>query len=81
MIATMVINQPTEHDRHRTTLIVVPAALLLQVNPNHSTYCTGADDNDFLVERRTGDQIQRCLFSAYPSRTGQITQQQSHESI
>ena len=30
MIATMVINQPTAEDQHRTTLIVVPAALLLQ---------------------------------------------------
>ena len=30
MIATMVMNQPTEKDEHRATLIVVPAALLLQ---------------------------------------------------
>ncbi|KAK7677163.1 hypothetical protein QCA50_019872 [Cerrena zonata] len=30
MIATMCINQPTEEDTARTTLIVVPAALLLQ---------------------------------------------------
>ncbi|KAI0351250.1 hypothetical protein OH77DRAFT_1430072 [Trametes cingulata] len=30
MIATMVINQPTEEDKHRTTLIVVPAALMSQ---------------------------------------------------
>ena len=30
MIATMVMNQPTDKDEHRATLIVVPAALLLQ---------------------------------------------------
>lgn len=30
MIATMVHNQPTEEDEHRSILIVVPAALLLQ---------------------------------------------------
>lgn len=30
MIATMVINQPTDEDKHRTTLIVVPAALMSQ---------------------------------------------------
>ncbi|CAL1697769.1 unnamed protein product [Somion occarium] len=30
MIATMVINQPKEEDKARTTLIIVPAALLLQ---------------------------------------------------
>ena len=30
MIATMVINQPQVEDKHRATLIVVPAALLLQ---------------------------------------------------
>ncbi|RPD76809.1 hypothetical protein L226DRAFT_459891 [Lentinus tigrinus ALCF2SS1-7] len=30
MIATMVMNQPSEKDEHRATLIVVPAALLLQ---------------------------------------------------
>ena len=30
MIATMVINQPTEEYKHRSTLVVVPAALLLQ---------------------------------------------------
>ncbi|KAI0363945.1 hypothetical protein BV20DRAFT_975060 [Pilatotrama ljubarskyi] len=30
MIATMVINQPTQEDKHRTTLIVVPAALMSQ---------------------------------------------------
>ena len=31
MIATMVYNLPTDEDRSKTTLIVVPAALLLQV--------------------------------------------------
>lgn len=30
MIATMVINQPTEEDTNRSTLIVVPAALMTQ---------------------------------------------------
>ena len=30
MIATMVVNQPTKEDKHRTTLIVVPAALMQQ---------------------------------------------------
>lgn len=31
MIATMAINQPRDDESHKTTLIVVPAALLLQV--------------------------------------------------
>lgn len=31
MIATMVMNLPTDQDKYKTTLIVVPAALLLQV--------------------------------------------------
>ena len=31
MIATMALNMPDEHEDYRTTLIVVPAALLLQV--------------------------------------------------
>ena len=31
MIATMAMNMPKDDDEHRTTLIVVPAALLLQV--------------------------------------------------
>lgn len=30
MIATMTVNQPTKEDNARTTLIIVPAALLLQ---------------------------------------------------
>ncbi|KAI0798158.1 SNF2 family N-terminal domain-containing protein [Abortiporus biennis] len=30
MIATMAINQPSDEDKHRTTLVIVPAALLLQ---------------------------------------------------
>ena len=30
MIATMAINQPSEEDKSRSTLIIVPAALLLQ---------------------------------------------------
>lgn len=32
MIATMAINQPRHDEKHRTTLIVVPAALLQQVS-------------------------------------------------
>lgn len=32
MIATMVKNMPDADEEHRTTLIVVPAALLQQVN-------------------------------------------------
>lgn len=31
MIATMAINMPGEDDKHKSTLIVVPAALLTQV--------------------------------------------------
>lgn len=32
-IATMALNLPNEDAKHRTTLIVVPAALLQQVSP------------------------------------------------
>ncbi|KAI8992782.1 SNF2 family N-terminal domain-containing protein [Trametes punicea] len=44
MIATMVINQPTEEDNHRTTLIVVPAALMFQWKEEVETKTNGMFD-------------------------------------
>ena len=44
MIATMVINQPTVEDKHRSTLIVVPAALLLQWKDELDTKTNGMWD-------------------------------------
>ena len=41
MIATMVINQPNEGGRHRSTLIIVPAALLLQWKEELETKTNG----------------------------------------
>ncbi|OSD03838.1 hypothetical protein PYCCODRAFT_205289 [Trametes coccinea BRFM310] len=41
MIATMVINQPTDEDKHRTTLIVVPAALMFQWKEELETKTNG----------------------------------------
>ncbi len=41
MIATMVMNQPTEEDKHRSTLVVVPAALLLQWKDELETKTNG----------------------------------------
>ena len=44
MIATMVFNQPTEEDEHRSILIVVPAALLLQWKEELETKANGIWD-------------------------------------
>nr|VWO96010.1 Alcohol dehydrogenase [Ganoderma boninense] len=44
MIATMVFNQPTEEDDHRSILIVVPAALLLQWKEELETKANGIWD-------------------------------------
>ncbi|CDO69944.1 hypothetical protein BN946_scf184836.g18 [Trametes cinnabarina] len=44
MIATMVINQPDEEDKNRTTLIVVPAALMFQWKEEIETKTNGVFD-------------------------------------
>ncbi|KAI0669018.1 SNF2 family N-terminal domain-containing protein [Trametes maxima] len=44
MIATMVINQPTDEDDNRTTLIVVPAALMSQWKDELDTKTNGMFD-------------------------------------
>ncbi|KAG6887923.1 hypothetical protein C0992_010201 [Termitomyces sp. T32_za158] len=41
MIATMVTNQASLDEEHRTTLIVVPAALLNQASPRYNFYIPG----------------------------------------
>ena len=44
MIATMTVNQPTDEDDNRCTLIVVPAALLLQWKDELETKTNGMFD-------------------------------------
>ena len=39
MIATMAMNMPGPDENNRTTLVVVPAALLQQVDPFYTMTC------------------------------------------
>jgi hypothetical protein len=56
MIATMAMNMPGQDETHRTTLIVVPAALLYQVYSCFSDGSTYLNYVVFAVEGGTGVQ-------------------------
>lgn len=69
MIATMAVNTPKSRDKNRTTLLVVPAALLTQVrfaDPGHDRR-----SQHEAVEGRTRDEDKRHVFRSYTPREGQ----------
>ncbi len=78
MIATMVYNPPTDEEdreKERTTLIVVPAALLLQVRDSFLHFLTLHITLNrhwrLVVERRARTKDERCLQRARAPRERQ----------
>ena len=68
MIATMAMNTPGPSEHSRTTLIVVPAALLYQVSLHIMRLHAFFDLLVHVVEGRTRIQDERDFHCAYPSR-------------
>lgn len=66
MIALMSKNMPGPREEDRTTLIVVPAALMQQVNFDESVLLTEPLTYSLTVEGRTRDQDQRTVYCPYP---------------
>jgi hypothetical protein len=69
MIATMAMNMPALDDEYRTTLIVVPAALLHQVSPLRTLILERVLT---MISGKTSSTQRAIIFSKFVSITGKI---------